>query len=168
LELLLCTPLTSRDIIHGQTVALWRNFLWPLVLLAAALFAPVAVQIVAAISAWDSEPALAAIGGSVGNLWYCVCMTADMFAVCWFGMWLALSMKRPHLAPALTILFVLILPSMLCGLAILADLFFMSYGYTRLQQDLRRLIAQQYQQTFPSPALQLSAVPPAMPHCTKL
>ena len=42
-------------------------------------------------------------------------MIADCYALGAFGMWLALTLKKPALAPALTILFVLLLPSVLCG-----------------------------------------------------
>jgi hypothetical protein len=58
----------------------------------------------------------------------------------WFGMWLALTTKRPVLAPALTILFVLVLPSCLYRLDLVADMLFVSWGTTQLQQDFRWLV----------------------------
>jgi hypothetical protein len=65
---------------------------------------------------------------------------ADILAMGWFGMWLALTMKRPVLAPALTILFVLVLPSCLYRLDLVADMLFVSWGTTQLQQDFRWLV----------------------------
>jgi hypothetical protein len=66
-------------------------------------------------------------------------MGADILAVGWFGMWLALTVRNPGLAPALTILTVLILPAMLVHFDLVADMFFISWGTTRLQEDFRRL-----------------------------
>ena len=40
LEMLLCTPLTSRDIIRGQALALRKSFLWPVVSLLALQVVP--------------------------------------------------------------------------------------------------------------------------------
>ena len=47
--------------------------------------------------------------------------------------------RKPGLAPALTILAVLILPAMLVHFDLVADMFFISWGTTRLQEDFRRL-----------------------------
>jgi hypothetical protein len=57
----------------------------------------------------------------------------------WFGMWLALTVRKPGLAPGITILAVLILPAMLSDFDLAADMFFISWGTTRLQEDFRRL-----------------------------
>ncbi len=71
---------------------------------------------------------------------------ADCYALGAFGMWLALMLKKPGLAPSLTILLVLILPMVLCWLSIFADLVFILVGAIRLAQvDLRSLLAQEYQ-----------------------
>jgi len=77
--------------------------------------------------------------------WFTVGFVADAFAVMWFGMWLALTTKKPRLAPAMTILFVLVIPSIgVCALDKLADIFFILWGATKLQQDLRWLASQEY------------------------
>ena len=77
---------------------------------------------------------------------YAVRMGMDLLAVSWFGMALSVTLKRPGLAPALTVLFVLILPSMLsfCWMDVLVDIFFITWGASKMQQDLRRRAALQY------------------------
>ena len=75
----------------------------------------------------------------MGIFFLTISLLADILAVGWFGMWLALTMKRPVLAPALTILFVLVLPSCLYRLDLVADMLFVSWGTTQLQQDFRWL-----------------------------
>ena len=141
LEMLLCTPLTSRDIIRGQALALRKSFLWPVVSLLALQVVPSLVQ-VSAEPSWASLQAGTAFFGLFTGGVYCLRMIADCYALGAFGMWLALTLKKPALAPALTILFVLVLPSVLCWLDIFADLFFILWGVTKLNRtDLRALLA---------------------------
>lgn len=170
LEMLLCAPLTSREIIEGQTLALRRSFLGPAISLLALLLVQVVVQVVTA-RAWHTpgmgDAVLDAVLAFFGWCIYCVRMYADYHAVAWFGMWLALTRKKPGMAPALTILFVLIVPSVLCWLDVLADLFFILWGMTRLrEQDLRFLMARQYEPAragaAAAPAATKHGLPPAI------
>jgi hypothetical protein len=78
-------------------------------------------------------------------------MFADTLAAGWFGMWFALTIKRPVLAPALTILFVLVLPSCLYRFDLVADMLFVSWGTTKLQQDFRWLVLGPAEQALPVP-----------------
>ena len=113
LEVLLCTPLKSRDFIKGQFQALQRLFGWPLATFILLNFIPLLFQIHSTIT----SPSLTQFGdtllffaGSLGGIGlFTVGLLADFFAVAWVGMWLGLSLQRPALAPGLTILFVLIL-----------------------------------------------------------
>ncbi len=153
LEMLLCTPLTSRDIINGQVLALRRNFQWPVITMLLVLFVPSVVQLFVA-GALDPRGA----GATFMAGFTCLSMIADCYALGAFGMWLALTLKKPGLAPALTILFVLVLPSALCVLDIVADLFFIFWGMMKLRWvDLRWLLAREYQRrtaaTIPAPAV---------------
>jgi len=152
LEMLLCTPLPTRDILRGQSLALRRTFLWPGATFLALLFVPLGPQISRLIATADYPGILTLIAGSVSTLICAAWMVADVFAIYWFGLWLALSAKKPNLAPALTILFVLVLPAPVsfCRLDILADLFFILWGATKLQQDLRWIVSQQYQVSLPT------------------
>jgi ABC-type Na+ efflux pump permease subunit len=141
LEMLLCTPLTSREILGGQALGLRKRFQWPIVTLLALLLVPAAVQCLAGRT-WGSAGLSTAFAGLFTGAIYCLRMVADCYAVGAFGMWLALTLKKPGLAPSLTILYVLILPSALCWLDLFADLFFILWAVTKLrQQDLRLLVA---------------------------
>lgn len=144
LELLLSTPLLNRDIIKGQWMALRRLFLWPLLTFLFLSFIPLGYGIFSALVELKTSRVVDAIlqgaGGGLMICWFGLGLVADAFAVCWVGMWLALSIKKPWLAPALTILFVLVLPSVgFCGLDLIADLFLILWAANCLQQDLRRV-----------------------------
>ncbi len=113
LELLLCTPLGNSEIIRAQWRKLRRIFLWPsivLILLALVSFALVGRASLSARgpwNAWIGEPGFGKV------CWIALSLGADALAVGWCGMWLSLSLRKPILAPALTIILVLILPSLL-------------------------------------------------------
>ena len=163
LEMLLSTPLTSRDIIGGQILALKRSFLRPIVWLLALLFVPVVVQLFAT-RAWSSPEIGTVFMGFVASCFCCLRMFADWYAVVWFGMWLALTLKKPGLAPSLTVLFVLVLPSMLCVLDIFADIFFIAWGMTKLRrEDLRLLVARQLEPARAGALAGLAAATPNWP-----
>lgn len=149
LELLLCTPLRNEDIIEAQWVALREIFLGPLVALILLSLAPGMHQFVSWLmgaSAPELVPHVFGIGANFALVsWHLVVMGADIMAIVWGGMWLALSMRKPALAGGLTILLVLVIPSMLCGLGIFADLFFFLWGYTKLRPDFRWTLMRQYE-----------------------
>lgn len=146
LELLLCTPLTNREIVRGHALGLWRSFCWPLAAFLACLFAPLGVRLASGILSFRMEPALGALGGSILGGIYTVRMLMDLLAVCWLGMGLAISIKKPQLATGLTILYVLILPAVLsfCFFDIIPDIFFIAWGMAKTKTDLRRRVVQQY------------------------
>jgi ABC-type transport system involved in multi-copper enzyme maturation permease subunit len=140
LELLCCTPLTMKAIVQGQWMLLRRVFLWPFVVLLSVQFAAVL----------DSPGNLSAIGPGVvipGPFAFYFFYTqyrfilnnlADFYAVGWFGMWLASSMRRPNMAAGLTILFVVILPTIaFCVPTIILDAIFILVGWTKLSEDFR-------------------------------
>jgi ABC-type transport system involved in multi-copper enzyme maturation permease subunit len=168
LELLLCTPLRTIQILKGQWLALRRAFLWPLVTFFLLNLVPVFFSFYYAMSR-PAGPQLGAViaslaGGIFTVLWGAIGLSADVLAVGWFGMWLALTSKRPNLAPAMTILFVLVLPSLgtFCGLDMIADLFFILWAATQLHSDLRWLVARHYQPAktfFPRPVSTPAAWP---------
>ena len=162
LEMLLCTPLSNREIIRGQTMALRRTFLWPGLVFIALLFVPVAVRVISGLSSLDFQQLMSGGFGFVYLVITAVRIAADFFALFWFGSWLALTLKKPNLAPALVVLAVLILPSVSCWLDLLADLFFILWGATKLQQDVRWVLARQYQTTPAPPAPGTFSVPPVI------
>ncbi len=160
LELLLCTPLRHGEVLKGQWLALHRFFFWPLLVFLLLNFVPWGFLISSLLSGGN----LAQIWNGVFQFgmglfrifWFTLNLVVDVFAIGWAGMWLALSLKRPNLAPALTILFVLLLASIsFCGMNLFADLFLILWGATKLQQDFRWVLSRQYQAARP-------AVPPVL------
>jgi hypothetical protein len=146
LHLLLCTPLTSREIVRGSAKALWRSFLWPLLTFLVLLFAPVAVRMVQAAVKQDLDVTFSAFSGSLLACLFSIRFAVDLLALFWFGMAHSITTRRPGLSPGFTVLFVLVLPSVLspCWLDMLADIFFIAWGIAKLQGDLRRLLVQEY------------------------
>jgi hypothetical protein len=142
LELLLCTPLRNPDLINAQWRAVLRIFLWPLIIFLVLCWLAVVfpLDLVVGRTTALTQDALPTLGsGCLGAVFLTVRLGADILAIGWFGMWLALTVRKPGLAPALTILAVLILPVMLVHFDLVADMFFISWGTTRLQEDFRRL-----------------------------
>jgi hypothetical protein len=144
IELLLCAPLRNADLIQAQWRLLLRTFLWPL-----AIFL-VFVWLAAALPPTPPAPAFAAAPpdslpdlrtGFIGNFLLTLGVAADVLALGWFGMWLALTSRKPGLAPALTILAVLILPAVLSPFDLVADMLFVSWGTTRFQEEFRWVVA---------------------------
>jgi ABC-type transport system involved in multi-copper enzyme maturation permease subunit len=146
LELLLSTSLTDREIVQGQVSALWRGFLWPLVTFCCLTFAPGGLQLAMALFTRNFQSIPTAFGSSFLAGIYTVRFLADLLAVCWFGMALALSLKKSQLAPALTVLYVLVLPAILaaCFLDLLPDIFFILWGVARTRSNLRQFLVRQY------------------------
>ena len=157
LELLLCSPLRNEDLIKAQWRALRRIFLWPLVvfLLLRILIVPYPLPLAAFSRGMPPSVGSLLETGFLGIVSLTISLFADILAVGWFGMWLALTTKKPALAPALTILFVLVLPSCLYRLDLVADMLLVSWGTTQLQQNFRWLVI--------SPAQPAGPVPFALP-----
>jgi len=167
LELLLSTPLRNREIIRGQWLALRRIFLWPLIVFALFNLTPLVFIIGRAIAGPGLFEALGPIGSAIGSLlitlWFTVGMLADVFTIGWVGMWLALTVKKPDLAPVWTILFVVILPTIaVCGLDLLVDMFLIIWASSNLQTDLRWTLSRQYQVPAAqmTPQIALPYIPP--------
>ncbi len=152
LNLLLCTPLTNREIVRGHAKALVSAFLGPVIALLGFLFAPASIQVAQGLAAGNLDQTFAALSGSFLAVLFSARLIMDLLALCWFGMALALTVRQTTLAPAICVLVVLILPSIFsfCWLDILADIFFISWGLARLQRDLRVLLAQSAQAPRPA------------------
>ncbi|HOX59608.1 MAG TPA: ABC transporter permease subunit [Candidatus Paceibacterota bacterium] len=114
LELLLSTPLTVKEILHGHLLALRRQFQWPVtvVLLVCFLF-----MILGALDANlrpDTEhPALWILLWAAGM----VILVADLAGLYWLGMWRGLTAKGPIHAAGVNMACILLLP---WGIALIA------------------------------------------------
>jgi ABC-type Na+ efflux pump permease subunit len=174
LELLLATPLSVRDILHGQQLSLYRQFA-----------APVAVMLVADLVMLGAGLQDAEMRLSGRNYWLLtgigglIMFIADIIALYWMGMWLGLSSKNPKqafggaiapiltlpwIATALTMTVISFLPRELgrslytdslplwlwFGYSLAADLLFSLHARQQLLARFRELAAQRYQ---PRPSL---------------
>jgi preprotein translocase subunit SecE len=102
LELLLSTPLTVREILRGQFLALRRQFLGPLIFVVAVQFT------LSRAVAWHS-PYYAERTRAFGNA-ILLLLVADLAALFWVAIASALTAKNPNQASVNTILRILILP----------------------------------------------------------
>jgi hypothetical protein len=148
LELLFSTPLRPRDIINGQILALRRRFAAPMLTFLGLALLPVVFELVRTIH----QRGLEGIGSQVFTfssagamlLWFTLGFVADVCALVCVGIWLALSMKKPTNAAAMTIFAVLIIPSVgFCFLDILVDAFLIIWSATNLRSDMRWILARQ-------------------------
>jgi hypothetical protein len=103
LELLLSTPLTVRQILAGQRLALQRQFLGPMVVV---LVAGCVFMLAIAHDTTSGDRAQ----------WYClgiawmVLLVADSVALYWVGMWQSLKAKNPSRAASGSLLKIVVLP----------------------------------------------------------
>lgn len=109
IEMFRVTPLSFQTMIDGQWLALRRLFLWPVTVLLSVEFFFMFLPVVGTSA--RSSPVMSILGLAFGVPWELLKSLADFFAIGWFGMWLALTGKRPQSAAGLTILFVIILPA---------------------------------------------------------
>jgi ABC-type transport system involved in cytochrome c biogenesis permease component len=113
MELLLVTPLTSKDIVFGQWQALLRMFGLPVVLLLLVQFSGTLLSQHASIgmmagTAGGYAPSLALniLSATVGGF----SVIANLVAVMWFGMWMGLISKNGSVATLKTVVLVEVLP----------------------------------------------------------
>jgi ABC-type transport system involved in multi-copper enzyme maturation permease subunit len=128
LELILSTPLKSREIVAGQWLALRRAFLVVIIVFLSTMLCVEVFRIVwthhmfAAMrlngarvrSSFGINPAGFFLGGFqiLTPIYVAIRWISDVLALGWVGMWLGLSMKKPNMAAPATILFAGILPAM--------------------------------------------------------
>lgn len=169
MELLLSTPLSIRDIVRGQQLALFRQFAGPVVVLVVAAI----LMLVAGLRhpEMNSNDSWYWLLTGLGGL---IMFATDIMALFWTGMWFGLSSKNPRhaygsaiapiltlpwVATGLTMTAVALLPYELArglrsdalplwlwfGYSLLADLAFGLYARHRLMTQFRVLAAQRYQ-----------------------
>jgi ABC-type Na+ efflux pump permease subunit len=166
MELLLSTPLTIRDFLRGQFMALARQFLGPLIVVLASfivfLLAPGRVELGNDTSSWI--------------LFWIALMTmlpADLVALYWVGMWQGVVAKNPQRAASATLVRILVVPWLIlagCSLLIslgamatrsevgfnffvglwiaigaIVDLIFAAWARTKLLTEFRIVAAQRYE-----------------------
>ena len=104
LELLLSTPLTVKEVLHGQFLALRRQFLGPVLLVLTVFFAFMMTMLP---HASVGEERTLCLGFWIGAM---VMLLADLAALYWIGMWQALSAKNPNRRTSTSLVRVVVLP----------------------------------------------------------
>ncbi len=169
MELLLATPLSVREILHGQALALYRQFGGPVVVMLLADFVLLVAGLNQSQLSLPERPYWLWVG-----LAGMVMFVADAIALYWMGLWLALAVKNPRhafgaaLAPILTLPWVAValvmtgislLPyemrrdlrgdywvwGMWFGFSLLADFGFGYYARKKLLTEFREVAAQRFQ-----------------------
>ena len=104
LELLLSTPITVKEILRGQALALRRQFLGPVLV---TLLAELMMMLAGA-----SDTFSAADRGAWIAIWIAgmVTLVTDLIALYWVGMWMGLAGKNPKRAYSATVGRVLTMP----------------------------------------------------------
>lgn len=162
LELLACTPMTSKDLIAGQWMLLKRTLLWPAialwllqmaVLVATPFWTTTRFGLLPMFSLAAALPS--GTNFSFGSSWVVpvvdglVRWALDMFALGWMGMWLGLSTKNPRWTPAKLIFFVMVLPLFFFFVpmsGVVFDTYYIFYARERLFEDFRGNLVLRYQQ----------------------
>ena len=152
LELLLSTPLTVRQILRGQHLALRELFFGPLgaLLMIEALLVIGQIWLVA-----QGGGGLFASAGVVLVLGFClVWFVLDLFAVAEVGMWYGLTSGSATAALTKTILYVLILPLLVMavpcfwaiapGLMVAKSVIFFTWAQGKLEKEFRRAATERF------------------------
>ena len=113
LELLLSTPITVREILHGQWLALRRQFLGPIVF--------VLLLWIVFMVAGPADYMSRSERGAWVAFWLAasVMLVLDLWALYWVGLWQGLTARSPQQAASATSARILILPWVIFLLAVL-------------------------------------------------
>jgi ABC-type transport system involved in multi-copper enzyme maturation permease subunit len=141
-EMILSTPLTDAEILRSQWRHLWRWFGGPVALFCVPLCLRTLLGGDHLGMALGTAMSSALTGFGSGVL-LALNTVVDFVALGWVGMWLAVSLKRPVLAPGLTVLLVLVLPTVLfCVPAFVVDVLFIAWARHRLAPGFRKLVSE--------------------------
>lgn len=109
LELLLCTPLSVREILRGQMQSLRRQFFWPAFVLLLLWF----IFLATLVPHWGSSSSGSLVLMIVGTM---VLLVLDLCALCWLGMWKGLNARFVSRGILANLFTVLLLPCLLFGM----------------------------------------------------
>ncbi|MEW6303892.1 MAG: ABC transporter permease subunit [Verrucomicrobiota bacterium] len=146
MELLLCTPLTGKQILSGQWQAL-RSYLMPFCLVGVIEILNVAIQFYLnwGVHTLPVSGFIQSFRGPFGHLYYLIRTVTDVFAIVWLGMWLGLSAKKPSFAGGWTVLFGVVLPAFaVCVPNLLIDIIVILWAKDKLERHLRKTLLDQY------------------------
>ncbi len=149
LELLLVTPLTTRQMVDGHLLALRRMFSGPVGVL-------VTMEVcVLAAHHWivlDEPLAAGSLVWTAALLITVLAAVLELQAVATLGFWMGVSTRRPALAVIKTVAFVVVLPLLLFPcfpiyplLAVGKNLAFTNYGHDQLRRHLRAILTGRFE-----------------------
>lgn len=147
-EVLLAAPISSSQLIAAQWRSLRRNFIPPLALMAGGglIYGAVVLVWLAPKMDWSELGFGVVFGGGV-TVMIVIMHILDFFALGCLGMWLALTMRKPHYATGATILFVMLLPNVLfCYgpfISFLLNIVLIVIFAARLREDFRPRLLEQ-------------------------
>jgi ABC-type transport system involved in multi-copper enzyme maturation permease subunit len=141
LELLLCTPLTTDEIVKGHWLTLRRRFLAPVAaMVGLVLLLPVFGLVEAGM---DSILFAVFMGGKC--LFLAAAFIADVLAAGWVGMLVGLTAKKPSQAPGLTVLYTVALPAFaFCVPDLVVSVPLIFWARDKLRRELRALSSPRY------------------------
>ncbi len=145
MEALLCTPVSEREILQAHWQHLRQLFLGPVVV----FLLPLATAMLLGRSLSPGGTGLlsgivSSFGFSSGGFFILGTVT-DFLALACVGLWFALSLRKPALAPGLTILCVLIPPLLLFFIPdIFYDILMLAWARERLERGFRARLSEQY------------------------
>jgi ABC-type transport system involved in multi-copper enzyme maturation permease subunit len=150
LELLLSTPISVRQILRGQHLALRELFVGPIILLLAVEACLIAGQVwmISQNGASGLERVLLVLLLGFCLVWFVL----DLFAVAEVGMWFGLTAQKPTQALTRTILLVLVAPLFLLmccwpvgpGVMIAKSVIFFTWAQSKLENQFRRAATERY------------------------
>lgn len=129
LELLLVTPLTIKELLHGQALGLRRQFTGPVVVV---LLAELVMLLAILREAFDYHDRLMWIAWWGAGM---ISLVADLVALYWVGMWMGLSSKHPKRALSDTVGRVLAVPWVIFSICLLGMLLVATRGRTGMSWE---------------------------------
>jgi hypothetical protein len=156
LEMLLSTPLTSREIIRGQRQGLSRLFIGPVIVVLIGMAGPwllhsLVTTNIQSIPFPVASTFLAVLTQAFFGIFIVLLAIAwgalGMFAAGSFGMWMGLTCKKPNLAGFWTVLLAGFLPMVCCSLSFSVDIFLLIFSTVKLSLDLRIFVQKQQTRT---------------------
>lgn len=144
MELLLVTPLTTRQMVDGHLLAVRRMFLGPV---AALVGIEVSVLVAHQWIVFDEPLAAENLVWIAALLVTVLAAVLELQAVATLGFWMGVSTRRPALAVIKTVGFVVVLPLLLFPcfpiyplLAVGKNLAFTNYAHDQLRRHLRAIL----------------------------
>jgi ABC-type transport system involved in cytochrome c biogenesis permease component len=135
LELLMVTPLSAEEILRGQLMAMQRIFLVP-----AAVLGVLPLPVAGLMFAFDPQAYALVAVTLFSGMYQLVTFFSTLLALVTFGMWMALTLRKPNTAAGVTVLAVMIVPGFVfCVPNLVVDVLLIIWAYTRLKDQLRLL-----------------------------